>query len=176
MVDEQKRKVFEVAKHEAGHWLVWRLLRGKSGDIDLISPSNADPKGSSQIPFECQMSSLIDAQLFVRARIITLWAGVYAQTFDGENFDNEKLMYEFNSGGGRLDWLKADEYLFLYANMIGKYGSRNDIHREIDQETAMLVVNNFGKIERIANGITLLVKERDKLYSFSEGDLLLMLD
>lgn len=176
MDDKQKRKVFEIAKHEAGHWLAWRLLRGRSGNIELIKPSNADPKGSAQIPFEYEISNLIDAQLFVRARIITLWAGVYAQTFDGKQFDTEKLVHEFKSGGGQLDWLKADEYVSLYANMLGRYEDKADIHSEIDQEAAVLIATNFEKIEKIAKSISFLIKEENKIYSFSERDLLLMME
>ncbi|HFK1178386.1 TPA: hypothetical protein ACG041_003645 [Escherichia coli] len=169
--------VFDIAKHEAGHWISWKIQGGKVGCIEIIKPLGADPKGAATIELDWNITGLDDVISFTRARIITLWAGVYAQTFNGKNFDEEVMEKEFKpGGGGRLDCLKAQEYTLMLHNLIGRKRTLDDVHNEMDQATANIVAENYHLIMKLAMQISMTVVQEGRLYSFDESDVLSILN
>lgn len=166
------RIVNNVIRHEVGHWLSWRLQGGIVGDIEVINYSSADPKGSATIIFDREFCHISDVIKFTRSRIITLWSGVYAQAFDGHEYNASIIKSEFGVGGGRLDWLKAHEYLLLLKSLLGNKYSLECLHSEVDHETAVLIADNFDKIVKISSSISNLVNEKDKRYIFKENEIL----
>jgi len=159
-----------VARHEAGHWLTWRAQGGVVEGIEICQPHFADPRGAAVLILDRTITDLDGVIAFTKARIITLWAGVYAQSFNGVDYDHQAIRYHFFKGGGRSDYVKAHEYLLFLKNCINGI-TLEGLHRELDQSAAKMVADNFGDILKIANFITDNVTETGKEYVFSSETL-----
>lgn len=154
-----------VARHEAAHWLTWKLHGGEVEGIEFTRVSSRELKGAAVIRLERKINSTEEMRSFIRARIITLWSGVYAQSFDGSDYNPELMHRLFLEGGGRSDHSKAHEYLHLLRNITND-SSLEELHHELDQSTANLVADNFTSIVKIANHISDSVSEFGRLYMF----------
>ncbi|WP_427167915.1 hypothetical protein [Citrobacter koseri] len=163
----------DVVLHEVGHWLSWKLQGGVVGPIEIINYSLSGPKGSTTIIHDWKIHDVNDVITFTKSRIITLWSGVYAQAFDGIAYNVATVRREFNAGGGgRLDWLKAHEYLLLLKNLYGNSISFESLHHQVDQETATLIADNYSVVRKLSDALCLSVEEEDKKYTFQENELL----
>ncbi|STL90171.1 Uncharacterised protein [Escherichia coli] len=89
--------VFDVAKHEVGHWLAWHCYGGSSSGIEVKILSIKGRHTGAFIPdMEWEVSTLDDACNYVKARLLCLHAGIYAQSFLGDIYDAERIGREFN--------------------------------------------------------------------------------
>lgn len=163
--------ITSVARHEAGHWLAWRLQGGDVEGIEFSVSQSGQPKGAAILRLERHIDDTAGTISFIKSRIITLWAGVYAQSFDGSDYNPDVMGELFLRNGGRIDHIKAHEYLLLLKNLLHNESLEN-IHYELDQTTAALVAENFDEIIKIGNYIASVVKEIDRVYTFNTEILL----
>ncbi|EHB5944610.1 hypothetical protein JT603_003881 [Escherichia coli] len=164
-------RLIDIAKHEFGHWLSWKRFGGEVGSIELADYSDLGVKGAATIILDWETKSLSDVIAFTEARIITLLCGVYAQAYDGLSFNTDIVRHEFGpAGGGRLDWIKANEYMCVLKNM-SQDATLENAHHRLDQMAANFTADNFSVIANAAVELSKKVQDKDKLYVFERKQI-----
>ncbi|MBC3250448.1 hypothetical protein H8I91_09255 [Serratia fonticola] len=115
-----KAATYSVAKHEAGHWLCANSLGWEPRNIVVTVPSHKkDHYGYALNSYRTELNSLDDVRNYAMGRVKVLYSGVYAQHFDGCEFDHDKISRDLRRGGGaNSDALKIDEIYFFYYNCL----------------------------------------------------------
>ncbi|EPA6637428.1 TPA: hypothetical protein ACXIGT_001318 [Serratia marcescens] len=115
-----KTATYNIAKHEAGHWLCANSLGWSPRDIVVRVPSH--PKGHYGYALNAYRTSLAgieDVREYSMGRVKVLYSGAYAENFNGDDFDHDQVMSDLMRGGGaNSDFLKAEEIYFFYYNCL----------------------------------------------------------
>lgn len=116
-----KERLAFIVRHEAGHWLAAHVMGMNPKEIYIKIPIN----GLAESAYASTLSAteLMDINSvanYLKSRIITLYAGVYAANYNRDGFDNEQVIKDLSSsGGGYTDYLKIEELYRLYKNITG---------------------------------------------------------
>ncbi|QXX82967.1 hypothetical protein J6836_00805 [Providencia sp. R33] len=147
-----KEIVYRIAMHEAGHWISWRAKGGTSEGIEVqVFSVTGRYTGASMPILKWEIDNLGDVEEYLRARMITLLSGVYAEAFDGDNLKAEVIDKEFSpSGSSWVDYLKVIDELNLYCCIKKSHDLKSKIGAEVEQEAATIIASNYELIKRIA--------------------------
>ncbi|ELM7987112.1 TPA: hypothetical protein ACNGZM_003701 [Escherichia coli] len=156
MLGSLREIVFSVAKHEIGHWLAWHCYGGASSGIEVKILSISGRHTGAFIPdMEWEISTLEDACKYLKARLLCLHAGIYAESFLGDIYDAERIVREFNHlGAAASDFHRSIELAWAYCNLTGRSDQYSAVCSEIDQEATKLVADNFEFIKHAAKAIS----------------------
>lgn len=178
MQSEIKRVVLDVAKHEVGHWLAWHYFGGVSSGVEVtILSVSGRHMGASLPDLDWTMDSLQDAINYIKARLITLHAGIYAQCFMGHDFDADRIQKEFcHLGSAGSDFHKAVELSWVYCNLIGRSDDYQTVTSEISQEAANLIATNFDFIRMAALKISEMAFYEGQIIKIKDHELLSILE
>ncbi|MBW9438420.1 hypothetical protein [Enterobacter roggenkampii] len=165
--------VFSVAKHEVGHWLAWHCYGGSSSGIEVkILSINGRHTGAFIPDMDWEVSTLDDACKYVKARLLCLHSGIYAESFLGDIYDTERIGREFNHlGGAASDFHRSIELTWAYCNLTGRSDQYREVCSEIDQEAAKLVANNFEFIKHAAKVISDMAVYEGQLIKIPDYEL-----
>ena len=95
--------------HEAGHYIIARVLGFETGDLSICFFNSAHCEGSVETE---HFQSEFKAQTILEKRIQVLFAGVMAESLAGGVVDEEKA-HEEAKKGGRQDRNIASEYICM---------------------------------------------------------------
>ncbi|EMM1612187.1 hypothetical protein ACPIMT_000793 [Raoultella ornithinolytica] len=170
--------VFTVAKHEVGHWLAWHCYGGESSGIEVKILSIKGRHTGAFIPDMARdISTMDDACKYIKARLLCLHAGIYAESFLGDIYDAEKINREFNHlGSASSDFHRSVELSWVYCNLTGRADEYDVVCSEIDQEAANLVADNFEFIRHTARAISNIAVYEGQLIKVPEHELRSMYD
>ncbi|MGP3146691.1 hypothetical protein ACTVNI_22750, partial [Serratia bockelmannii] len=87
-----KTATYNIAKHEAGHWLCANSLGWSPRDIVVRVPSH--PKGHYGYALNAYRTSLAgieDVREYSMGRVKVLYSGAYAENFNGDDFDHDQV-------------------------------------------------------------------------------------
>lgn len=170
--------VFTVAKHEVGHWLAWHYYGGCSSGIEVKIISTRGRHIGAFIPdMATRVSNIDDACKYLKARLLCLHAGIYAESFLGDIYDAEKINREFNHlGGASSDFHRSVELTWAYCNLLGRADQYSAVCSEIDQEAAHLVADNFAFIKHAARIISNMALYEGQLIKIPDHELRSMYD
>lgn len=141
-----------IAKHEAGHWLAAFKLGWNPRGIGLRVPSHAkDHMGYSETSHKVDLSSIEDVRDYARGRVKILYSGVYAEHFDGKDFDHESIMRDMKRGGGAYsDFWKAEEIYFFYYNCLDTKGEWDEEFQPVICDVQLMIEMHYDFITLVA--------------------------
>lgn len=173
MLETLRKVVFDVAKHEVGHWLAWHCYGGSSSGIEVKIFSLKGRHTGAFIPdMEWDVSTLDDACKYIKARLMCLHAGIYAQSFLGDIFDGERINREFNHlGAAASDFHRSVELAWAYCNLTDRTEQYSAVCSEIDQEAANLIADNFEFVKHAAKTISDMVLYEGQLIKIPDREL-----
>jgi len=173
MLGSLREIVFSVAKHEVGHWLAWHCYGGSSSGIEVKILSISGRHTGAFIPdMEWEVSTVEDACKYVKARLLCLHTGIYAESFLGDIYDAERIGREFNHlGAAASDFHRSIELAWAYCNLTGRSDQYKAVCSEIDQEAAYLVADNFEFIKHAAKAISDMAAYEGQLIKLPEYEL-----
>ncbi|WP_273827428.1 hypothetical protein [Providencia rettgeri] len=169
-----KEIVYRIALHEAGHWVVWYLMGGKSSGIEIqIFEVNGRHTGGMLPLLDWQIDSLDDASEYAKARTISLLAGAYASGYDGTSFNAKKINHDLSdSGGAKNDFYKAIDNLYLYCNINKKLHLTSDIADGFADIASDFIIDNYDVITEIANEFSHMAKLEGELLHLNQEQLI----
>ncbi|MBT1705555.1 hypothetical protein KK060_19850 [Fulvivirgaceae bacterium PWU20] len=180
MFDQQRIK--SVCKHEAGHYLVAKLLGFKTHGISIKVHFPIGHEGGSTI--EPSLPGITNIDLLkshLRKRIQILYAGVISEAFHNENtYDSDYALKEWRTGGGRDDYSKIRELTHILRNISFPSSSNTDemqsqltkIDDELINLTGETVSTNLRLISSICDLLLKKVAHYDEHFELSEGEIL----
>lgn len=117
-----RRDICRIGQHEAGHYIVARVLGFRTGSISLtITDLSGGHRAGSEIIPACALSgdeSIVD---YLERRVIVLYSGALAESISNGQLDNDSALKSIRTGGGMRDYDKARELIQLIRNL--KYQS-----------------------------------------------------
>lgn len=153
--DFLERCVYPAVRHEAAHWLAAYLYGWGPRVIGIGIPESENTHHSYvQVSHSVQMSSIENVIDYTRKRLVILYAGMYAQHFDGCSFDNQAISNCVKPDGGSYsDFWKAEEIYFFYYNCLQNPAGWEVEFRPIVHEVKNLVITNNWFLEKVAREI-----------------------
>ncbi|EHK5560656.1 TPA: hypothetical protein HIF23_003842 [Escherichia coli] len=163
-----------IAKHEAGHWLAAFKLGWSPRGIGLRVPSHAkDHKGYSETSHRVDLSGIDDVRYYARGRVKILYSGVYAEHFDGKDFDNASIMRDLGRGGGAIsDFWKAEEIYFFYYNCLDIKGTWEQEFQPIICDVQLMIEMHYDFITSVAKYVMARANFVGQSIEVSSSDLI----
>lgn len=163
-----------IAKHEAGHWLAAFKLGWNPRGIGLKVPSHAkDHMGYSETSHKVDLSSIEDVRIYARGRVKILYSGVYAEHFDGKDFDHESIMRDMGRGGGAFsDFWKAEEIYFFYYNCLEIKSEWEKEFQPIICDVQLMIEMHYDFITSVANYVMARANFVGQNIEISSSDLI----
>lgn len=163
-----------IAKHEAGHWLAAFKLGWNPRGIGLRVPSHAkDHKGYSETSHRVDLSGIDDVRYYARGRVKILYSGVYAEHFDGKDFDNASIMRDLGRGGGAIsDFWKAEEIYFFYYNCLDIKGTWEQEFQPIICDVQLMIEMHYDFITSVAKYVMARANFVGQSIEVSSSDLI----
>lgn len=148
-----KAGTFDIAKHEAGHWLCAMALGWEPRSIHIMVPEHANAHyGYALTSRREHLQSLEDVRFYAMNRVKVLYAGVNAQHFNGREFDGDSIRADMSRGGGaNTDFLKAEEIYFFYYNCLRNPKGWEDEFHPLILDVQLLIRMNYDFILAVAN-------------------------
>lgn len=108
----------EVARHEAGHYVIGRALDLSMGELSvtLIDVWGAHHGTAEITPVE-HIASIESLTRWLERRVQQLYAGVFAQSLDRDGRTDAKKATEYARNGGRDDYSKAMTLIHIIRNV-----------------------------------------------------------
>ncbi|MEM7874402.1 hypothetical protein Q4R10_18625 [Morganella morganii] len=172
--DDFKNKcVAPVARHEAGHWLAAYLFGWEPKGIAIKVPEEEDKHYSyAMTSHRVKIGSLDEVRDYARKRVIILYSGMYASSFNGRTFDMNKIQREIEpSGASYSDFWKAEEIYFFYYNTLSNPKSWNDEFLPIIRETEKIIVDNNKFLNAVSSIICTMAGDAGQTIELSYADL-----
>lgn len=175
--------VLRVAKHEAGHYIVARVLGFKTGEISLtMLDMNGGHSASSVIvlaqPLACD-PSIMD---YLERRVSVLYAGSIAEALNNGVVDNDAALKTARELGGVRDWDKARELVQLLRNL--RYpdvttedeiqAGLTELDLKVWTRATEIIVQEHELIEGIAGRLAQDTKFLHRKVTLTEADLAAM--
>lgn len=115
---EEEQQIHRICRHEVGHLIIAREMGFTTYDLKVTY----HPKGhhaSSEIdlwtPHISDISSVIE---YMQKRLMVLYAGAMAESFDRDgNYNGKHAINEWKNGGAMNDWAKIRELIQLLRNL-----------------------------------------------------------
>lgn len=172
-----------VAQHEAGHYIVGRVLGFKTGalTIQLLNTGHGlGHKGEAEITLHEEISTIEAVQHYLERRVQVLYAGVLAEAMDmrtGE-IDAETAIQHLGKGAAG-DHAKAREAMQLIRNI--KYGQAQsdeqvksqleEINGELWNKAGAIVIGERDLIEILSTRLAQLVKATGPAHALSKSEI-----
>ncbi|MDN0031128.1 hypothetical protein [Serratia marcescens] len=146
-----KLATYQIAKHEAGHWLAAYKLGWGPRAISLRVPSHGrDHRGYAETSLSIDLKTIYDVRNYARGRVKILYSGVYAGSYDGTRFDFDEINKEVSPGGGAYsDFFKAEEIYFFYYNCLDKKKGWEEEFNPIIYDVELMVVMHHAFLDKI---------------------------
>lgn len=128
MPEQLRPIVRRVARHEAGHYVVGRILGFEVGDCTAtILDMNGGHRGGSETTLGRPLVSLEQVEIYLQHRVQVLYAGALAESLSQlGKVDNDLALNSAHKGGAQDDRSKARELIHLIRNLrYPEYSSRN---------------------------------------------------
>lgn len=121
IVEQRKVAIQRIGQHEAGHWMVARVLGFDVGPLklQLTGRGNELPvphEASATIYLQRNLPAVGDITTYLRERVQVLYAGALGQALTDGTFD-ESIAKAAQAGNAKADVDKAAEHLELLLNI-----------------------------------------------------------
>ncbi|PHR71130.1 MAG: hypothetical protein COA66_10450 [Arcobacter sp.] len=162
-----KTYLYEMCKHEMGHYVVAKLLNFDVEGITLLNGYNASAHVSSAtILLQRSLENIEQIKKYLEDRIIVLYAGVLSESLINQKINLQGVGDLFNSSG-RNDNNKVNDLVQLYRNILYPNETNSskileqlklindkcyDICFKLVEEEAIFLENIAGEIFDIVNG------------------------
>jgi hypothetical protein len=104
--------------HEAGHYVVARVLGFKTGSLKLqVIDMNGGHIGGSVLQPRRALSNVDEILDYLEDRIQVLYAGALAQSLSNGKIDDKVAVSVLEEGGGQTDFAKVRELLHIIRNI-----------------------------------------------------------
>jgi hypothetical protein len=172
--------VRQIALHEAGHYVVGRVVRFMMGDIELrFDDSQGHHHGTTTIYLYENLRGREEVLDYLRRRVMQLYAGVWAQSLTEGGDVDEGEAYSFCVRGGLNDERLAREHMFTIRNLLHAIphsrkeceNQHDDIYFPLWKESGDLVKQYAKIIIAIADFSRTLVKEFGTTYTIKAVDI-----
>lgn len=173
-----KSLILELAKHEAGHYVVGRTLGFDVGGISLkMLDAHGGHSGTSTILLSVPTKGIEEVVSYLRKRLAVLYAGVVAQvTVDGVPDQNRFVACLKQGAAG--DKSKADELLNVLRNVICQSESKEKFESELTnleteaiQQALEIIVSAKSCVDNIAALLASRVKTIGQEYTVSRAEI-----
>lgn len=177
--------VKQVAQHEAGHYVVARVLGFKVGEISLMMTDfRGGHEAGSTIGLAMPLRTVEDSIQYLESRIQILYAGALSEALQNGEIDNALATASLNTGGGARDFGKIQELMNLIRNLkspdaFGEGATRaslSGINNELYNRAAEAVMCEKDIIDGLAARITSDVRSLNQRVVISEQELLVLPD
>lgn len=183
-LDERARTTAQsVARHEAGHYVVGRVLGFQTGDITIqlfYTFQGPGHKGGASITLHEETSTLEAVQLYLERRVQVLYAGVLAEAMNVQTGEiDAQMAIKHLKEGGASDHIKAREAMQLIRNI--RHGRADSdeqvqaqlqaIHSELWNKAGEIVTTEGALIKSLSIRLRQMVKNVGPEYVLSADEL-----
>ena len=130
---ELKRLAKQVALHEAGHYIVGRVLGFEVGEIKIRIMFANGFAGGTEITLLQKLNTIKEIIRYLEKRIQVLYAGVLSQSLEVNVVNEDKANEYIQTTDGKDDFCKVRELLRILLNI--KY-SPSETDKEIEKQLA----------------------------------------
>lgn len=168
-----KAGTYDIAKHEAGHWLCAMALGWEPRSIHIMVPEHANGHyGYALTSRREHLQSLEDVRFYAMNRVKVLYAGVNAQHFNGSVFDGDSIRADMSRGGGaNTDFMKAEEIYFFYYNCLSNPKGWEDEFHPLILDVQLLIRMNYDFILAVANRMMAMASAPGEEILLTGGEL-----
>ncbi len=135
------QQILPVGCHEAGHYVVAKLLGFKTGSLKIEIKNNS-PKGGSALELVRGLSNVKDIVSYLENRVQVLFAGALAESLSNGKID-EDLANIILENSSQFDFAKARELIHLIRNIKYSKAKGSDIQDNLNE-----ITNNYGRNRR----------------------------
>lgn len=167
----------KIGRHEAGHYVIARVLGFTTGDITILLGPGQTHKGGAAITLVEPLRNVSDITLYLERRIQVLYAGALAESMDFGEIDEAKSCSILESADSQ-DGAKAREFVLLLRSI--KYpetpvesaqSELNSIGSELWTATIKLVNEHKAMIQGIGNRLADLVDVYGTTFTLTTHEL-----
>jgi hypothetical protein len=158
------RRPVDILKHEAGHMVVAKVL-GFQTDRLVYKQSHA----GAELAIDLILPDIAAVTRFIRTRVPILYAGVLAESLEGDRVNNDKALKLVRGPEGADDYSKARELIRVLAGIERGEDEYQSVLDRCDSEAWNKAAS---LVEKYAKPIDMLSREwREKLGGRSEFEL-----
>ena len=130
-----RQEIRGFGQHEAGHYVVARLLGFKTDGLKLeILDLNGAHRGESGLHLVRELHTVDDILNYLEDRVQILYAGALGESLTNGKVDDKKATETLEERGGQNDCAKARELIQLIRNIrYPKTKDKNGIQRNLDE-------------------------------------------
>jgi hypothetical protein len=177
-LDEEDHKALRhVTRHEAGHYIVGRVLGFRMNGLNVMLRERGGYSGGAKIQLGEDLSGDDDVLDYLERRVMVLYAGALSEALGAGNgvIDNEKAL-QSSQDGSFGDKVKVVELLNLIRNIRHDLESTDSAYEkqlaaidiEMWNKSATLVTENHELIEDLASRMASEVKAIGVLFELDE--------
>jgi len=171
-------EIRRIAKHEAGHYIVARVLGFGVGSISITITEGAGHNAGSEIVPACPLSGDQAITGYLERRITVLYAGVLAESISVGGLDEHKANASLLTSGSR-DFDKARELTHLLRNI--RYPGAdteetiqqglNDIREMLWRRAVEIVTAERSIIENLGSALAQRVTHFSRRFDLTDAEL-----
>jgi hypothetical protein len=167
IIDSYNKQLLEpIARHEAGHFVVAKVLGFETEDIKFKANNFSQNNGNCAINLNQSILNIDDLLKYCEKRVMVLYAGAIAQSLQNGIPNNDILQNIFKTNA-ISDCDKIREHIFIIRNI--KYSAtveESEIQQELDiiddelfKKTIPIVIDNNDIIKSLANQLLIRIKK-----------------